>query len=253
MGLHVITYNANGLLDTRKRQEVFELARAKNVDILILQETHVHCQKEAAKFEKDWGLKGYWSYGISNKQCGVGILFNSQLQHKVTGFNYDSVGRYIVINLTIGEQQFCIINVYAPNNIKERKIFFNGLDRHLTGRKQFILTGDFNCVENLQLDKVGGDPESGSKGAGILKNLCSTFNLVDVFQKKHPQSKEYKYISTSYDVRSRLDRFYISSSLLSMVETVVNSPNPYSDHAMVSLQFKSFHKDSFSYRPGYWK
>ena len=38
-----------------------------------------------------------------------------------------------------------------------------------------------------------------------------------------------------------------------MVETVVNSPNPYSDHAMVSLQFKAFDEDSFSYGPGYWK
>ena len=95
-------------------QEVLELAKAKNVDILILQETHVHCQKEAIKFDKHWGSKGYWSYGISNKQFGVGILFNSQLQHKFMGFNYDPVDRYIVINLTIGEQQFCVINVYAP-------------------------------------------------------------------------------------------------------------------------------------------
>ena len=72
MGLHIITYNANGLLDKQKRQGVFELGKAKNVDILILQETHVHYQKEAAKFEKDWGSKGFWSFGISNKQCGVG-------------------------------------------------------------------------------------------------------------------------------------------------------------------------------------
>ena len=253
MGLHIITYNANGLLDKQKRQGVFELAKAKNVDILILQETHVHCQKEAAKFEKDWGSKGFWSFGISNKQCGVGILFNSQLQYKVMSFNFDPVGRYIVINLALGEQQFCIINVYAPNDIKERKVFFNNLDRHLTGRKHFILTGDFNCVENLQLDKVGGDPQSGNKGADVLKNLCSTFNLVDVFRKKHPQSKEYTYVSTCNNVRSRLDRFYISSSLFSMVEMIINSPNPYSDHAMVSLKFKAFDEDSFSYGPGYWK
>ena len=65
------------------------------------------------------------------------------------GFNYDPVGRYIVLNLTIGDQQFCIINVYAPNDIKERKNFFNGLDCHLTGQKQFILTSDFNCAGNL--------------------------------------------------------------------------------------------------------
>ena len=108
-------------------------------------------------------------------------------------------------------------------------------------------------MENLQPDKVGGDPQCGSKGADIFKKLCSTFNLLDVFRRKHPQSKEYTYVSTCIDVRSRLDRFYISSSLLSMVEMIVNSPNPYSDHAMLSLKFKAFDEDSFSYGPGYWK
>ena len=51
MGLHIVTFNANGLLDRKKRQEVFSLSKAKNVDILILQETHVYCRQEALRFE----------------------------------------------------------------------------------------------------------------------------------------------------------------------------------------------------------
>ena len=194
MGLHIVTFNANGLLDRKKRQEVFSLSKAKNVDILILQETHVFCRQEALKFEQDWGSKGYWSYSISNKQCGVGILFNTKLQYKVGSFQYDAVGRYIVLNITVGDQQFCIINVYAPNDIKDRKAFFNSLDHHLAGQKQFIFTGDFNCVENLSLDKIGGDPQSGDKGAEILKNICSTFDLIDVFRSKYPKKQEFTYI-----------------------------------------------------------
>ena len=36
IGLHIITYNANGLLVKQKRQGMFEVAKAKNVYNLIL-------------------------------------------------------------------------------------------------------------------------------------------------------------------------------------------------------------------------
>ena len=253
MALNIISYNVNGLLDKAKRQEVFALAKANNVDILLLQETHVHNFKEATLFDQDWGSKGFWGYGISNKQCGVGILFNSHLQYKILNLFHDPVGRYVLVNVEIDGQQFCIINIYAPNNIKERKVFFNNLDRHLVGRKQIILAGDFNCVENLTIDKVSGDSESGHQGSELLKNLCSTYNLVDAFRYKHPHAKEFSYVSTSNNVQSRLDRFYISSDLTPMVESISITPTPYSDHAMVSLLFKAFDVDLFSYGPGFWK
>ena len=158
-----------------------------------------------------------------------------------------------MLNVTIGDQQFCIINVYAPNDIKDRKDFFNSLDCHLAGRKQFILTGDFNCVENLSLDKIGGDPQSGDKGAEILKNIGSSFDLVDAFCSKYPKKQEFTYISKSNNVWTRLGRFYVSRNLVPVIEDIVTAPNPYSDHAMVSLIFKDFDADSFSYGPGYWK
>ena len=53
MGFHIASFNANGLLDRRKRIEVFALAKAKNVDVLFLQETHVHNKKTAGTFDRD--------------------------------------------------------------------------------------------------------------------------------------------------------------------------------------------------------
>ena len=53
------------------------------------------------------------------------------------------------------------------------------VDYHIVVQKNFILAGDFNCIEDLKLDKTGGDPESQNKGADILKNLYKTFNLTD--------------------------------------------------------------------------
>ena len=114
-------------------------------------------------------MEGFWSYGISNQQCGVGILFNGKLKYKVLSYYHDVIGRFMMVNISIEDQHFCLMNIYAPTDIKERKEFLNDLDRHLVGRKNFILAGDFNCIEHLKLDKSSGDPESGNKGLEILK------------------------------------------------------------------------------------
>ena len=100
-----------------------------------------------------------------------------------------------------------MINIYAPTDVKERRDFFNSLDHLLVGRKNFILAGDFNCIEDLRLDKDGGNPESGNKGAEILKNLCATFNLTDVFRRKYPKRQEFTYISASNKVRNQTGSF----------------------------------------------
>ena len=252
MGLHIVTYNANGLLDHHKRKEVFALAKAKNVDILFLQETHVHCNKVALEFNRDWGGKCYWSFGVSSQSCGVGVLFNIHLDYTVQRFYYDPAGRCLVLDVSIGKQVLRLINIYAPNVPAERRQFFNSLDHHLSGRHKVILAGDFNCVESSQLDKIGGNPDRGTEGIEILKNACSSFQLVDPFRRKNPSKQEFSYISKSNTVRSRLDRFYISEGFLPLVDKVIFSPNPYSDHVMVSLQFSDFEEEKFQYGPGFW-
>ena len=65
--------------------------------------------------------------------------------------------------------------------------------------------------------------------------------------------REFTYISTSNQVKIRLDHFYILNKLLSRVDSVITNFNTYSDHGMISLLFKDFDEEEFTYRPGYWK
>ena len=41
----------------------------------------------------------------------------------------------------------------------------------MLGARDIILGGDFNFVENLDIDKFGGNPAIGNKGAKIMKSL----------------------------------------------------------------------------------
>ncbi len=253
MGLHIISYNVNGIKDSSKRKKVFALAKANNVDILLLQETHCCNIKDREQFDADWGSKGIYSFSYSSHECGVAIYFNSNISYEISKYYNDTTGRLVLVNFKFGNDNYCIVNTYAPNIPKARKDFFNSLDRHLMGIKKIIFAGDFNCVENVSLDKIGGNDSYGTQGAEILKNICNSFLLSDAFRHLYPKKKEYSYVSKSNNVKSRLDRFYVSNDLLPFIESCIITPNPYSDHAMVSLHFKDFDSNSFTYGPGFWR
>ena len=85
------------------------------------------------------------------------------------------------LDVSIGEKALQLVKIYAPNVPAERHHFFNLLDHHLSGHHHVILAWDFNCVKNSQLDKIGGNPDCGTKSVDILKNAYSSFQLVDPF------------------------------------------------------------------------
>ena len=83
----------------------------------------------------------------------MGILLNPTLQFKVTNFDFDIFGRYVVLDVNINEIDYRLINVYMPNIAGERKEFISSLANVLVTKRHIILGGDFNFLENLHLDK----------------------------------------------------------------------------------------------------
>ena len=48
------------------------------------------------------------------------------------------------------------VNIYAPTNLAERKIFFDSLHEFFIPSAAIIIGGDYNCYDNV-LDKFGGN------------------------------------------------------------------------------------------------
>jgi len=95
--------------------------------------------------------------------------------------------------------------VYAPANDSDRKIFISHIDTYLHTSMPIILAGDFNCVLNPNIDKVGGNIKKLQVGAKELKQITLDFNLTDVFRKLYPNQ-----VSTTWRIgkyASRLSRF----------------------------------------------
>ncbi len=93
----------------------------------------------------------------------------------------DPSGRFLNSGVEIGDQRSQFCNVYAPNQVSNRSAFFNHLHPILKGGIPTVLTGDFNCVEDPLLDKIGGESDMAVSPLRSLQNLTQNYRLQDTF------------------------------------------------------------------------
>jgi hypothetical protein len=158
-------------------------------------------------------------------------------------------GRCLVVNIEHHSERFRLVNVYCPTRPKERVDFLLNLRNHLYGATNIILAGDFNFVENLSLDKVGGNLAVGDTGLREIKILKDDFALVEVFRHLFPSAAEVTWGNNL--VFSRLDRFYVSRACLSQVQSIEHQYSTFSDHKLVRLVFRT--PDEPQHGPSFWK
>ena len=244
----ILTLNVNGMRDPVKRRQVFQLCR--DYDISCLQECHISTNTDLASWRAEWGGRMFASFGTSSS-CGSLILLPAGSPLEFSDPSTDSDGRIVSITLRGpgggGGVRLCTI--YAPSNPRSRRLFFAELAPHLTGSLPVILTGDFNCVLDTDLDRRGSDTTSCGVGAKELGDLLSDLSLRDCWRSLNPSARSFTWRNAANTVSSRLDRIYVSSSVA--VASCLHSPCYFSDHDCVVLNF------SFPERAGggggFWK
>ena len=253
--LKFCSLNVRGFGDSIKRQSVYNILNLERFDIVFLQETHCLHIKEAKFWGDQYGGKAFWSFG-NRHSCGVGILINSSLTFKVANFDFDIFGRYVILDVNINGTDFRLINVYMPNNAGERKEFISNLASFLVTKRYIILGGDINFVENLSLDKKGGNVNVGNIGIAQFISLKRDFNIIDAFRCKYGTKREFTWegVDNGRKILCRLDRLYISRSLGPYISSVVHKPilNSISDHDSVCLSLNNLDQCG-SVGPGFWK
>ena len=248
MAVRVASINVNGLLNNRTCFELLSFCSREKISILLLQETHFNNINNVQKFKSIFLTDNcFFSFG-SNKSRGVGIvILNPEI--KITKYYLDLDGRLVYVDVCYCNINFRIITVYAPNDEKDRNVFFEELYPFLVTKNHIILGGDFNCVSDVKLDKIGGNINYGEIGSKKIKDICQDFKLIDPFRHLHP-----KLISTTWtssNVSCRLDRFYISHLLSTSIINCNHKPFGHSDHDVVFLELKV--SDNINFGKGYWK
>ena len=237
MEVKILSFNCQGICSIEKRLDVFNYLKAKNCDIYCLQD--VHSTQQTEKFiQTQWGNNNcLFSSGTSNKR-GVAILFNKSIDFVIHNQCSDPEGNYIIIDITVDNHRFTLINLYGPNI--DSPIFFDNImskAQLLNSNNPFILCGDFNVVQDYNLDNYNYKKQNNKKAHDKILEIKQDLNLIDPFRENNPLSRRYSWRKHSKPLQmSRLDYFLLSESLHSSVNKCLIEPSYRSDHSMVILK-----------------
>jgi exonuclease III len=194
-----------------------------------------------------------------NKQhrssAGVAIAIRETLLQEqggpaaVTDVQPNSDGRLISLRLDWGGHKLRLASIYMPNQPTAQREFLQaslGQLASLTGRRSVaVWGGDFNFVEDQQLDRVTHrrSHETEQRIAAEWQKRLSELKapLVDAFRCLHPTRRSYSHFSPAG--AARLDRFYMQGELLPFVASAAvgerrpsTSASACSDHRPVTIE-----------------
>ena len=151
----------------------------------------------------------------------------------------DFDGRILRVTVEVDSLKFQILTVYGPNPTEktESEDFFDYMDHFVDPNLPVVLVGDFNMVEDLALDRQGGNPRSlHTYGWSTLEKFLSKHSLCDIWRTRNPNISRYSWSNDTMDIQSRLDRIYFPMEWVDKVKSTTISPFSWSDHDIVDVQ-----------------
>ena len=151
----------NGLRDYKKRRKIFNWCCKHKGDggLIFIQETHSDANSEKL-WKHQWRGQMFCSHGTTQSK-GTMILVGQHVPLNVQSIDIDDQGRYVLLECTIDDLSFLMLNTYAPNCEREQEIFFKlietVIEKYEYEEKSIIWGGDFNCSFSKHLDTDGGN------------------------------------------------------------------------------------------------
>ena len=232
MSISIATININGLRDDKKRRTFFDWLISKKINVICVQETHCTFS-EIESWQNLWkssgGCESRWNCGVRASR-GVGVLLYD-IDATVKEISSDDFGRILSCELKYENKTYIITNVYCPNDSGVRKTFIRDIDPYVTDgsltEKMHILTGDFNCVLDKEIDRYPSRNYDDT-GGKELKTIMTKNNLINIWREKNPSVKKYTF--RRGNSKSRIDLILISEELSCHIINIKIIHCPFSDH-----------------------
>ena len=103
-----LSLNVRGIRSFEKRKSIFNWLYKQNSDICFLQETY-STEEIENQWKKQWSGDIYFAHG-SNHSRGVAILIRKSFDFKLKSIRSDEDGRYLILETTIQDVPFLLIN-----------------------------------------------------------------------------------------------------------------------------------------------
>lgn len=226
MILQVVTFNVRGLNDSRKIDILKNYLQKPNggADIILLQEHKLRGEKAAnlgpklLLKRKHWTLDAEAGYNVDGSEGagrgGICTLLKENLAPLVSNHGTILHNRAFWFRLSgLPGGDVGVLNLYAPNNPRERIAIWQELSTRLPADCRWIVSEDFNMRQN-QHDKSSLCGKSMSQRERIVWDAFkSSLNLSDNF---NPAGKlRFSWDNKRRDecrILARLDRHYVSTS-----------------------------------------
>ena len=202
-------------------------------DIICLQETHWDdvCVREV---KREWMGDVFVNNG-TEKSRGVCILVRKGVIEDVTMCENDAEGRVLGVEFKCSDQKYRLLNIYAPNEEKERRNFFVKLGGVCKG--ECVIVGDFNVwCDKLDVCKDAAFRSDSSRAA--LHQIMRANGLNDVWRERNPDISEFTRVQEVREnlKKSRIDLILSTRKTANKIGEIVFSPTSISDHKIVYFQ-----------------
>ena len=106
---------------------------------------------------------------------------------KQTNKKSDKSGRVLLVEATIDDTVFVLINIYNANTEFEQLESLSDLVSIIDKvkdiqSKNIVLGGDFNVIFDISLESLGGNPCLKKKSIAKLIQIREKFNLCDIWK-----------------------------------------------------------------------
>ena len=232
--LLVSTLNCQGLNKLDKLLLIKDILKKHHIDICFLQETHIDCEKQRSNLSLY--LKEYFVFCevTENKTKGVAIIVKKSLNCKFENIHHYN-DRCMSLDIKLNSRIFNLINIYVPNTPEEQIKFIEELTPILSKKKNVILGGDFNFVEDNSLDRDNIRARVRNEVCRHQKTWIRFFKVIRFREGTLDREKFGNLVMTwSNGIQSsRLDRFYYRKDVDYTISYSKFSYFPMSDHCMV--------------------
>jgi len=260
MRVKLIAWNINGIRAMMKKNDLFELIKKENPNVICFGETKISCpflNTEEILKKKIKGYKyRYWSPCLSkNGYSGTAIFSKKKPLNVKYGMDVeelDQEGRLI----TLEYDNYYLVHVYTPNSgqalarldyrVKKWDVEFRKYIKKLNNLKNVIVCGDLN-VAHQEIDI--SNPKGNKRNSGFtdeernsFTKLLSDTNLIDTYRHFNPEKIEYSFWTYLHNARKknkgwRIDYFLVSKKIINkVIKSEILTDVMGSDHAPVMLK-----------------
>lgn len=234
----IISHNCNGLKNVQNFKQYVSFITERRYNICLLQETF-WTDDYVDSIRHLYNGKIFCSNGDRSRQ-GVAILVNNNMKDNVKLIFKDDIGRFLHVEYEVDDKIFNIINIYAPNDIQERQIFFDFIENYIKTLDNIFIGGDFNnSLSPLdRCNKTGHVEDTAYKA---LVKIIDNNNMYDIWRARNKSVRHFSFkrVSNGKLQQSRIDYFLCSRNLSNNVQYVYYNYTSMSDHSFVVLHFNA--------------